>query len=161
MPRRSIGKSERLSEQEQERPASEQPGWREWMRQLGRQLRRLRDFAGLSQEQLARLAGVSQPAVSRLEGARGLGTPLLVVVKITFALSAELRKLDPTMLDPELRRALDSAEPLGPFLGVFRSEPRPVAADRHLETLLRLYRETPEHRREAMLAIMGAAVSGL
>jgi len=41
--------------------------WREWMRGLGRQLRRVREFLGLSQDQVARLAGVSQGAVSRLE----------------------------------------------------------------------------------------------
>lgn len=99
-------------------PDDEQPGWQEWMRQLGRQLRRTRELIGLSQEQLARLAGVSQAAVSRLEGGRGLATPLLVVLKIALAVAGELRKLDPTTLDPHLRRAVESPEPLGPLIGV-------------------------------------------
>src|SRR2546422_5488972 len=44
--------------------------WREWMRGLGRPLRRVREFLGLSQDQVARLAGGSQGAVSRLEAGR-------------------------------------------------------------------------------------------
>ncbi len=42
--------------------------------------RRVREFLGLSQVQLARLAGISQGGVSRFESGRGLSTPLLVVV---------------------------------------------------------------------------------
>lgn len=30
------------------------PDWSAWMRDLGRQVRRVRDFVGLSQEQIAR-----------------------------------------------------------------------------------------------------------
>src|SRR5262245_49212375 len=62
--------------------------WGEWMRAFGRQERRVREFLGLSQDQLARLAGVSQGAVSRLEAGRGLATPLLVVMKINLVLRA-------------------------------------------------------------------------
>jgi len=47
-----------------------------------RQLRRVREFLGLSQDQVARLAGVSQGAVSRLEAGRGLATPMVVVLKV-------------------------------------------------------------------------------
>ena len=32
-----------------------EPGWREWIQDLGRRHRRLREFLGLSQEQLARV----------------------------------------------------------------------------------------------------------
>ena len=39
----------------------------------GRRQRRVREFLGLSQEQLARLAGVSQRALSRLETAKRPG----------------------------------------------------------------------------------------
>jgi transcriptional regulator with XRE-family HTH domain len=131
------------------------------MQHLGRQLRRLRELAGVSQGQLARLAGVSQPAVSRLEAARGLATPLLVVVKIGLALAGELRKLDPSILDPELRRALESPEPFGPLLGVLRPDAMPVTADPDLEALVRLYRRTPERQRQGVLAIMAAAIDGL
>jgi transcriptional regulator with XRE-family HTH domain len=131
------------------------------MRQLGRQLRRLRELVGLSQEQLARLAGVSQAAVSRLEVARGLATPLLVVVKISFAIAGELRKLDPTILDADLRRALETSEPFGPFLGVLRPDGAQITSDPYLEALVRLYRETPERQRQGVLAIMAAVVAGL
>src|SRR5215470_3326809 len=65
--------------------------WPRWMRGLGRHTRRLREFLGLSQEQLARIAGVSQGAISRLEAGRGLATPLLVVMKINIAVIHALR----------------------------------------------------------------------
>src|SRR5881396_910323 len=81
--------------------------WREAMRGLGRQLRRVREFLGLSQDQVARLAGVSQGAVSRLETSRGLATPMLVVVRINLVLARELGKLEPSLLDAALRRTLD------------------------------------------------------
>ena len=69
------------------------PAWSAWMAALGGRVRRVREFAGLSQEQLARAAGLSQGAISRLELAKGLGTPLLVVVKVQAALAAGLRAL--------------------------------------------------------------------
>ena len=56
--------------------------WSSWIKGLGKQARRVREFLGLSQEQVARAAGVSQGAVSRFEGGRGLATPLLVVMKV-------------------------------------------------------------------------------
>jgi transcriptional regulator with XRE-family HTH domain len=142
-------------------PADSPPPWRQWMQQLGRQLRRLRELVGLSQEQLARLAGVSQGAVSRLETARGLATPMLVVVKISVAIAGELRKLDPTILDADLRRALESREFFGPSLGVLRPDNVQITSDPQLEAILRLHRETPERHRQAVLAIVAAVVSGL
>ena len=71
--------------------------WQAWMRSLGLQVRRVREFVGLSQEQVARTAGVSQGAVSRLEAGRGLGTPLLVILKVRLALTRALVRR------PELR----------------------------------------------------------
>ena len=82
--------------------------WSRWMRALGRQGRRAREFLGLSQEQLAAVAGVSQGAVSRLEAGRGLATPMLVVLKINLALTHALRRVDPTLLNDELKRVLRS-----------------------------------------------------
>src|SRR5262245_25196597 len=73
---------------------------------LGRQARRVREFLGLSQEQVARLAGVSQGAVSRLEAGRGLATPLLVVVRLNLAFRNALAQYDPELLSPEARRLL-------------------------------------------------------
>src|SRR2546429_9944045 len=69
--------------------------WREGMRDLGRQLRRVREFLGLSQDQVARLAGVSQGAVSRLEAGRGLATPMMAVLKVHRGPPRALRPFDP------------------------------------------------------------------
>src|SRR5512145_1267340 len=91
--------------------------WKSWMRAFGRQERRIREFLGLSQEQVARLAGVSQGAVSRLEAGRGLATPLLVVLKINLAVSKALGALDPGLLNDELRRALQLQNMISPKIG--------------------------------------------
>src|SRR5881628_3669407 len=80
--------------------------WREWMRGLGRQLRRVREFLGLSQDQVARLAGVSQGAVSRLEAGRGLATPMLIVLKVHLVLARALDQLDPALIDDQMRESL-------------------------------------------------------
>jgi hypothetical protein len=40
----------------------EQLDWSGWIKGLGKQARRVREFLGLSQEQVARVAGVSQGA---------------------------------------------------------------------------------------------------
>src|SRR5215510_7753914 len=85
----------------------DQEAWRRWMQAYGQQARRTRDFLRLSQEQVARLAGVSQGAVSRLEAAQGLATPFLVVFKVQQVLAQHLRRLDPALLNAELRRAID------------------------------------------------------
>ena len=128
---------------------------------LKRARRHHRDTKAAAIQAALRTEHLSQPAVSRLEAARGLATPLLVVVKIGLALAGELRKLDPSILDPELRRALESPEPFGPLLGVLRPDAMPVTADPDLEALVRLYRRTPERQRQGVLAIMAAAIDGL
>src|SRR4030095_7401848 len=78
--------------------------WARWMRDLGLQVLRVREFLGLSQDQLSRLAGVSQGAVSRLENGRGMATPLLMVTKICGALRDALGHMDPTLLSPDAQR---------------------------------------------------------
>ena len=60
------------------------PDCSDWMRDLGCEMRRLREFLGLSQERLAQAAGASQGAVSRLEAGRGLGTSLLTAVRMQW-----------------------------------------------------------------------------
>src|SRR5262245_48335111 len=77
--------------------------WARWMRGLGEQVLRVREFLGFSQEQLARIAGVSQGAVSRLENGRGVATPLLVVTKVSAALRTALGRVDPELLSDEAR----------------------------------------------------------
>ena len=140
---------------------SEEPVWRVWMQDLGRRQRRVREFLGLSQEQLARLAGVSQGALSRLETAKGLATPLLIILKINAALARELRKLDPALVSAELREAVElqgALTPSGTALG-FRD--LPLAQDEGLEELVRLYRETPERHRAGVLSVVRAMVRGV
>src|SRR5438552_10878119 len=107
----------------------DQPDWRAWMRSLGQRQRRLRELLGLSQEQLAKLAGVSQGAVSRLEIARGLATPLLVVLKINAALARVLARLDPAMLSPEMRDAVERQTALVPTGSVLGSKDVALAED--------------------------------
>ena len=137
--------------------------WREWMRGLGRQARRVREFLGLSQEQIARLAGVSQGAISRLEGGRGLATPLLVVVKLNVAMRRALSAYDPELLSPEARRMLEHSDTLVPDSeseSVRFAEYSP-AKDAGVEELVRVYRALPERQREKLLTIVRATAGAL
>jgi transcriptional regulator with XRE-family HTH domain len=134
--------------------------WREWMRGLGRQARRVREFLGLSQEQIARLAGVSQGAVSRLEGGRGLATPLLVVVKLNIAMRRALRAYDPEMLSPEARDLLERTDNV-PENGSAQFSEYPLAKDAGVEEFVRLYRRLPEKQRDKLLAVVRATASAL
>jgi transcriptional regulator with XRE-family HTH domain len=135
--------------------------WQAWMRSLGLQVRRVREFVGLSQEQVARTAGVSQGAVSRLEAGRGLGTPLLVILKVRLALTQALSALDPNLREDGLGRTLgfDSL--------VFRpgmpmaSDSAPITTDPDLEEMVNLYRELPERRRQTLVAVVRAAAKSL
>src|SRR5258705_13029788 len=103
--------------------------WREWMRGLGRQARRIREFLGLSQAQIARAGGVSQGAVSRLEGGRGLATPLLVVVKLNVAMRRALATYAPDVLSPEARAILERDDLHVPDSGESRFIEYPLAKD--------------------------------
>jgi transcriptional regulator with XRE-family HTH domain len=133
--------------------------WREWMRGLGRQARRIREFLGLSQEQIARLAGVSQGAVSRLEGGRGLATPLLVVVKLNVAMRKALSAYDPELLSDEARQILVHNDHLIPEGNRFAEYP--MASDAGIEELVHLYRGLPERQREKLLGVVRATATAL
>ena len=100
--------------------------WASWIKSLGRQARRVREFLGLSQEQVARVAGVSQGAVSRFEGGRGLATPLLVVMKVNAALRSAVSAMTPDALSIDGRRLLDLEEPVP---GQEEGEAPPIARD--------------------------------
>jgi transcriptional regulator with XRE-family HTH domain len=138
-------------------PASD---WSNWMRDLGREVRRLREFVGLSQERLARAAGVSQGAVSRLEAGRGLATPLLVAVRIRLALIEALRAVDPAFLSDELRQMLDGEHVVAFAVNGIRPDIA-ITRDRGLDEVIRLYRRLPERRREAAVALVRAAFEAL
>jgi transcriptional regulator with XRE-family HTH domain len=135
--------------------------WKEWMRAFGRQERRVREFLGLSQDQLARLAGVSQGAVSRLEGGRGLATPMLVVLKINLAMRRALREVDPALLNDDLKRALEIEERISPRIGDVGFDALPLTKDAALEQIVLLYRNVPERQRETFLSVVRAAAEAL
>ena len=135
--------------------------WQQWMRDLGQQLRRLRELLGLSQDQLARLAGVSQGAVSRLETGRGVATPLLTVLKINVAIAHELQKSNQIIPDTDPHRPLDIGNAHLFTEWALRPDALRRLPDANFEAFVRLYRETPERLREGLLAIMKAAVAGL
>jgi len=134
--------------------------WRGWMRELGRQFRRMREFLGLSQDQVARMAGVSQGAVSRLEAGRGLATPMLIVLKVHRVLAGALRSVDRTMLDDDLRRSVEIDGLMSPPEGSSGDEPA-VPHDGDLEDLIRLYRSLGDGQRRTLVAVLRAAAGSL
>jgi len=160
-PLRGLGGEGRPPERVLTNGEADQVDWREWMRDFGRRQRQLREFAGLSQDQLARLAGVSQGSVSRLEMARGLGTPLVIVLKINAALVRELQRLDPAILSAELREALELQAALVPTRGALGFKELPLAEASGLDELVRLYRTSHPRHRAGMVAVLRAMVSGV
>jgi len=121
----------------------------------------VREFLGLSQDQLARLAGVSQGAVSRLEAGRGLATPMLVILKVNLVLRRALRDVDPALLNDDLRRVLQIEERLSPRVDDTGFDALPVTKDPLLEDLILLYRRLPERQRETFLSVVRAAAEAL
>jgi DNA-binding XRE family transcriptional regulator len=142
-------------------PYRDEAMWRRWMTELGQQIRRLRELVGLSQLDLAQLASVSQGAVSRLETARGLATPLLIVVKINLALATELRKLEATVSNSELCGTLGVQDLLRWPEGALGPATVHCSPDPMFEAFVRLFRETSVRHRDGLLAIMRTAVAAL
>jgi transcriptional regulator with XRE-family HTH domain len=132
--------------------------WSGWIKGLGKQARRVREFLGLSQEQVARVAGVSQGAVSRFEGGRGLATPLLVVMKVNGALRHAVSSMDTDMLSDDARNLLLLNERTP---GWNESAPPAITKDPELEELVRLYRDLPERQRQRLLTVVRATAAAL
>jgi transcriptional regulator with XRE-family HTH domain len=132
--------------------------WSGWIKGLGKQARRVREFLGLSQEQVARVAGVSQGAVSRFEGGRGLATPLLVVMKVNAALRNAVSSMDSDMLSDDARNLLLLNERIP---GWNESAPPAITKDPDLEELVRLYRDLPERQRQRLLTVVRATAAAL
>jgi transcriptional regulator with XRE-family HTH domain len=124
----------------------------------------MREFLGLSQEQLARRAGVSQGAISRFEIGRGLNTPLLVSVKINATLAGALGTVEPSLLTDDARRFVESmealalpGEPGGPPDGKVFS----LLGDPDFEDVIRHCGRLPEARRRPFVAVMKALARAL
>lgn len=133
--------------------------WPLWMRGVGRQALRVREFLGLSQEELARMAGVSQGAISRFENGRGLATPLLVVMKISDALHGALARLDPASLSPEAQRIVAMSHHLPGPDGAYVAYP--LASDSGVEEILRVYHSVPQRHRPQFLLVIKATANAL
>jgi len=159
---------ERRGEQTPEQSAAERAAWGRWMQRLGGHVRRVREFLGFSQEQLATAAGVSQGAVSRFEHGRGINAPFVVILKINVALAHALSRIDPSLLSEDVRRFLKHMAFLAlpprsgpPTPGGKEIENISLAPHPELERLLRLYQHLPEVRRQAFLAAMTALAEAL
>ena len=135
--------------------------WREWMRELGVQQRRIRQFLGLSQEGLARRAGVSQAAVSRLEMGRGLATPLLIVLRIGQALVGELRQVDPAILNPRLRSVVETPDLLPALAIGCPPDAEALEDERGADELVALYQALPETQQADFLVFLRSAAVAL
>ena len=150
----------RLKEETKPRPA--QPiDWKEWWHALGRQQRQIREILGFSQEQAARLAGVSQGAVSRLEAGKGLGTPMLVILKLNLVYRRALEGMDQTLLNDDLRRFLELENRVSPPVGDTGFHALPITKEPGLDEVMRLYRNLPEPYRRTVLSMIRAIAATL
>src|SRR5712691_1978244 len=147
---------------DRERELAQQPfDWRGWWRAFGLQHREIREFIGFSQEQVARLAGVSQGAVSRLEAGRGLGTPLLVILKISLVIQRALQGVDPALLRGELRHFLELERRVSPPIDGLGFNVLPITDYPEVQELAHLYRALPERHRDTFLSVVRAIASAL
>ncbi len=134
---------------------------------FGGQLRRVREFLGMSQDDLARASGISQGAVSRFEAGRGLNTPFLGVLRLNMALARALRAIDQSTLTPEVQRFVRNmelyAEPVHPdgTSAPATFDSIPLTSDPDLERVIRLIRELPEGRRATFMAVLIATATAL
>lgn len=164
-----MGMPQRKERSSSGRGTSSKQTWRQWITEFGAHVRRVREFLGLSQEQVARAAGVSQGAVSRFEGGRGLSTPFVGIMKINLALAYALKELEPDLLTDEVRRFMKHLEvlklpdhtdtpvnPVGPHFKKIQLSPNP-----ELVQVIELYYELPESKRQAFIAVMRATISAL
>src|SRR5262245_18227552 len=139
----------------------ERTDWSGWMHDRGRRIRRVREFLGLSQDQVARLAGVSQGAVSRLEAGRGLATPMLIVLKLHLVLARALGAFDPALLDDQRRETLGLAELMAAAPTVPENGGPPITRDSDLEEMVQLYRSLSERQRRTLVAVVRATANSL
>lgn len=94
--------------------------WKDFTKAFGETIRELRELLGLSQQELANQALISQGAVSRVESGDHPGLPLVTVMKLLAAFSANIPSIADA-LRPEVKTLLSFAAALRP-LGL-KSEP--------------------------------------
>jgi transcriptional regulator with XRE-family HTH domain len=135
--------------------------WAGWMRGMGRNTRTMREFLGLTQEQLGKLAGVSQGAISRLESGRGMATPLLVVMKVHHAFRRALSAIPPDLLSDDARRIVEDDTRLITEGGTSDYRDIPVLNDPALQEYVQIYQSVPEHRRDTFLTVVRAAAGAI
>jgi transcriptional regulator with XRE-family HTH domain len=136
------------------------------MRTLGRQVRRTREFLGLTQRELAQRAGVSQGAVSRFEGGRAMSASFLTIVRLNVALAQALRTVDPSALSEEARRYLRFIEFLAVPPGAGQGGETPVSereltTDPGSEAWIGLYHRVSPRIRATLLALARSAAEAL
>jgi hypothetical protein len=83
------------------------------------------------------------------------------VLKINLALRKALREIDPSLLNDELRRALEIEDRISPRIGDVGFDALPVTKDPDLEDLIRLYRGLPERQRQTFLSVVRATAAAL
>lgn len=150
-------------------PADVERLWQEWMSGFGRHVRRVREFLGLSQVELARRAGVSQVAISRFESGRGLNTAFVIALRISLALARALKAVDRRVLTDDVRRFVEHMDFLAlpddpeapPLPGGVPVDRLTVTADPEVERLARLYRELPPGRRSGFLRTIDVLAGAL
>ncbi len=136
---------------------------------LGRHVRRVREFLGLSQVELARRAGVSQVAISRFESGRGLNTAFVIALRISVSLARALKAVDRGVLTDDVQRFVGHMDLLGlpddpeapPLLHGVPVDQLTVTVDPEVEQLARLYRELPPSRRSAFLRTIDVLAGAL
>ena len=126
------------------------------MRESGTQARRIREFLGMSQQELARRSGLSQGAVSRFEAGRGLATPYVVALKLYRALTQALRAVDTALLSDDLRQMVETGSGLGPLVPVGEYTVVPITKSPDVEEIVRLYHRVSEGQRPVFLKIVHA-----
>ena len=72
-----------------------------------------------------------------------------------------MRDIDPTLLNDDLRRALEIEERISPRIGDAGFDALPVTKDPLLEDLIRLYRRLPDRQRPTFLSVVRAAAEAL
>lgn len=106
--------------------------------EIGSNLRRLREQAGMSQAKLAEVAGVSRQLISRLANGRAVATTKLPA--LAKALNAKVQEIDPKFSDVTDEAIADVAELRSVMQQLDAPDRRRVAA--FAEALLRSERET-------------------